>query len=130
MFAIVRLGNQQFKVKAGDFIRVPFQNQSPKDSMEIPVVAFGSETEFIFDRSQLKNSKVKAVVIRQSLARKVLVFKKKRRKGYRRTRGHRQKFTELKILELCSPKGEVSEVESKKKVVAQTKASEAKESSI
>lgn len=118
MFAIIRLGNQQFKVQAGNFIRVPFQNHSVNDQINIPVVAFGSSKNLVFDSSQLKKSKVKAQVIRQSLGRKVLVFKKKRRKGYRRTKGHRQKMTELKILELCSPSGEISKVkaDSSKKV--------------
>lgn len=111
MFAIVRLGNQQFKVKAGDFIRAPFQDCSVEDKIEIPVLAFDGEKGFAFGASQLKGCKVKAVVIRQSLGKKVIVFKKKRRKGYRRTRGHRQKITELRILELCSPEGKVSRVE-------------------
>jgi len=114
MFAIVRLGGQQFKVKAGDFIRAPFQNLSPQDSIELPVIAFGSEKYFAFDSSQLKKSKVKAVIVRQSLSRKVLVFKKKRRKGYRRTRGHRQRITELQVLELKSPDGQISKAELKK----------------
>ena len=118
MFAIVCLGNQQFKVKAGDFIRAPFQNQAVEDRIKIPVVAFNSEKDFIVDKSKLKNSKVEAVIVRQSLARKVLVFKKKRRKGYRRTRGHRQKITELKIVELCSPEGEISKVDFKKKTLS------------
>jgi len=115
VFAIVRLGNQQFKVKAGDFIRTPFQNNPVDSKIDIPVVAFGSEKNFTFEKSKLKASKVKAVVVRQCLGRKILVFKKKRRKGYRRTNGHRQKITELKILELCSPEAKVSRVDWKKK---------------
>ena len=113
MFAIVKIGNQQFKVKAGDFIRAPFQKLSPGDKMDIPVLAFGSENSMICEGSQLKKSKVKAVLLRQSLANKIIVFKKKRRKGYRRTQGHRQKITELRILELHSPDGKISKVESK-----------------
>ena len=115
MFAIVKLGNRQFKVKAGDFIRVPFQNHPPSSSIDLPVLAFGDGEKFAFDSSQLKKSKVKALVVRQSLSPKVLVFKKKRRKGYRRTRGHRQKVTELQILELKSPEGQLAKVELKKK---------------
>ena len=115
MFAVVRLGNQQFKVQAGDFIRAPFQNHSPEDKIELPVVAFSSTKAFSLGPSQLKGSKVKAIVLRQSLSKKTLVFKKKRRKGYRKTRGHRQKITELKILELKSPEGEISQVKWEKK---------------
>ena len=114
MFAIVRLGNQQFKVKAGDFIRAPFQKGSQGDQIEVHVLGFGDESQFICDKIQLEKSKVKAVLLRQSLAKKIIVFKKKRRKGYRRTKGHRQKISELKIIELCSPDGQTSQVELKK----------------
>lgn len=110
MFAIICLGNQQFKVKAGDFIRVPFQSQPLDSKIDVPIVAFSNEKDLVFDKTKLKKSKVKAVVVRQLLSRKVLVFKKKRRKGYRRTRGHRQKMTELKIMELHSPEGKVNQV--------------------
>ena len=114
MFAIVKFGNQQFKVKAGDFIRAPYQNVSPGDEIEIPVLGFGDEDQFVFSADQLKKSKVKAILLRQSLSKKVLVFKKKRRKGYRKTKGHRQKISELKVLELCSPDGKVFKVDLKK----------------
>ena len=126
MFAVVRLGNRHFKVKAGDFIRAPFQNHSRGDKINIPVVAFFREKNLIMgDNPQLKSARVKAVLIRQLLDRKILVFKKKRRKGYRRLRGHRQKISELQILELKSPEGELSQVEWKGKVQAtqKTKAS-------
>ena len=115
MFAIVKIGNQQFKVKAGDFIRAPYQKLSAGDTMNIPVIAFGTEKAMICDSSQLKKSKVKALLLRQSLANKLIVFKKKRRKGYRRTQGHRQKVTELQILELYSPDGKIFKIETKKK---------------
>ena len=114
MFAIVRLGNQQFKVKAGDFIRAPFQKGSQGELIEVPILGFGDENRFICDKTQLEKSRVKAVLLRQSLAKKIIVFKKKRRKGYRRTKGHRQKISELKIIELCSPDGKTSQVELKK----------------
>ena len=114
MFAVVKIGNQQFKVKAGDFIRAPYQKCSPGDKIDIPVLAFGTEKDMICDSSQLKKSKVKALMLRQSLANKIIVFKKKRRKGYRRTQGHRQKIIELRILELYSPEGKVEKVEHKK----------------
>ena len=114
MFAIVKLGNQQFKVKAGDFIRASYQNISPGEEIEVPVLGFGGEDQFVFSAEELKKSKVKAILLRQSLSKKDLVFKKKKRKGYRRTKGHRQKVSEFKVLELCSPDGKVSKADSKK----------------
>ncbi len=115
MFAIVRVGSQQFKVQAGDYIRTPFQNHLEKEEIDLPVVAFRSEKAFLFDSAGLKGAQARAMVVRQFLGKKVLVFKKKRRKGYRRTRGHRQKITELKIIKLCSPEGQISQVESTSK---------------
>ena len=129
MFAIIRLGNKQFRVKAGDFIRVPFQNHSRGDKIDVPVVAFLSEKDRIWDKSKLKSAGVKAILVRQLLDRKILVFKKKRRKGYRRTRGHRQKISELQILELKSPEGKLSQVKWKGKAQTdQTAKTESKSS--
>ena len=113
MFAIVQLGNRQFKVKANDFIRVPFQNQAEGSQFQVPVLAFISDKNSYFDSESLKKSQVTAVLIRQMLSKKQLVFKKKRRKGYRKTQGHRQKMSELKILELKSPDGQVAKGEFK-----------------
>ncbi|MGI9548384.1 MAG: 50S ribosomal protein L21 [Bdellovibrionales bacterium] len=100
MFAIVRIGNQQVKVKAGDFVRGAFLKSST-DTVELPVIAVEEKGDFLFQKDQLKTARVKAKILREGLSKKVLVFKKKRRKGYRKTRGHRQKFTELQILEIA-----------------------------
>ncbi len=101
MFAIVRLGNQQFKVQAGDFVRVALLKSS-KETIQLPVLALEDKSGFLLDASELKTVKVTAKVLRKGLSKKVLVLKKKRRKGYRKTRGHRQNFTELQILEIAS----------------------------
>ena len=100
MFAIVRIGNQQVKVKAGDFVRGAFLKSST-DTVELPVIAVEEKGDFLFQKDKLKTARVKAKILREGLSKKVLVFKKKRRKGYRKTRGHRQKFTELQILEIA-----------------------------
>jgi len=99
MFAIIRLGNQQMKVKAGSFIRGDVTS-SKKDQITLPVLAVANKSGLVLDPVLLKKAKVTAKVLRLGLAKKVLVFKKKRRKGYRRTRGHRQKFQELQILDI------------------------------
>ena len=122
MFAIVQLGNQQFQVKAGDFVRAPYQDQPLNKKFDLPVLAFGSESDFVCDSSLLKKSRVQALVIRQSRSKKALVFKKKRRKGYRRTHGHRQKITEIRVLELKSPSGQVSKVEIQQTAPSKSKA--------
>ncbi len=124
MVAIIRLGNQQFKVQAGDFVRGAFLKDS-KETLQIPVLAIEDKSGFLLDSSELKNAKVTAKVLREGLSKKVLVFKKKRRKGYRKTRGHRQKFTELQILEIAlgSSKSSIdsNKIVSSKKGVKKTK---------
>lgn len=106
MFAIVKLGNKQFKVQAGDYIRVPYLEDilidGSKGPVELPILAVGTETGLALEASELKTSKVTAGVLREGSTRKILVFKKKRRKGYRRTKGHRQKYIDLRILEIAS----------------------------
>lgn len=130
MFAIVRVGNQQFKVKAGDFIRAPYQDQLAKTYIKLDVLAFGDDTNLVYDKKELEKSMVKGLLTRQTLSKKIIVFKKKRRKGYRRTQGHRQKITEIKIVELQDSTGKVSKVELKQikasKPVAEKQASSSK----
>ena len=124
MFAIVKVGNKQFKVKAGDFVRVPFQSLEEKSEVKLPLVAFAQDKDFVIGESSLKGSHAKALVIRHFLDRKVLVFKKKRRKGYRKTKGHRQKLTQIQVVELKSPSGKV---EKAKKTVSLKKDTPKKE---
>ena len=124
MFAIVSFSKQQFKVKAGDFIRVPRQMEEPESMINVPVLAFGEGESFAFDEPQLKKAYAKAVVLRHLRGSKILVFKKKRRKGYRRTKGHRQELTEVCIVELGSPNGEVAKADPPKKARSQEKSAQ------
>lgn len=103
MFAVVNLGDKQFKVQLGDFVRSPFLKESESQKeISLPVLAYGDDKTFLHKDSDCKKIKVKARVLRQGRTKKVIVFKKKRRKDYRRTRGHRQKFTELQIVSIGS----------------------------
>ena len=80
------------------------------------------------DSSDLKSAKVTAQILREGKSKKVLVFKKKRRKGYRRTKGHRQKFTELKILEIAAGGSKSSAPAAKASSASSKKASATKAS--
>ena len=101
MFAIVCTGNQQFKVSPGDLIRVPYlDGKKSQATVELKVLALQGKSDFLAGSADLKKASVKAVVLGHGLGKKSLVFKKKRRKGYRRTKGHRQAFTTLRITEI------------------------------
>lgn len=117
MYAIIRTGGKQYRVQAGDTVRVEKLDGelgSEIDLQEILVV--GGEKTFVGEPT-VEGAIVKAVVTRQAKAPKVIVFKKKRRQGYRRMRGHRQMFTELFVKSITSPEGEVVAAEKSAQVM-------------
>lgn len=116
MYAIVRTGGKQYRVKAGDKLRVEKLDKKLGDEFEIPEVLWiGGPDSFSGDPT-ISNAKVVAVVTHQTKAAKILVFKKKRRQGYRRMQGHRQWYTELFIKSITTPSGETSKAENDVKV--------------
>ena len=128
MYAIFRSGGKQYTVKAGDVVRVEKLRQQLGAEIDLTDVLFvGGDKEYI-GTPVVSNAKVKAVVTSQDKAPKVIVFKKKRRQGYRRMRGHRQLFTELFIKEITNPEGQSSKAESKPKVSDPVKKQEVKSS--
>ena len=98
MYAIIRAGGKQYKVQAGDTVRVEKLAAKLGDTFDLPeVLLVGGDKTFIGE-PLVKNAKVTVTVTRQAKAPKVIVFKKKRRKQYKRTKGHRQGYTTLKII--------------------------------
>ncbi|XP_042485260.1 50S ribosomal protein L21, mitochondrial [Macadamia integrifolia] len=99
VFAVVQIGSHQFKVSNGDTIyteRLKFCEVNDKLILN-RVLMLGSRTETIIGRPTLPEAAVHAVVEEHALDAKVIIFKKKRRKNYRRTKGHRQELTRLRI---------------------------------
>ena len=122
MFAVVRSGDKQFKVSSGALIRVPYlAGEKPKATLKLEALALEKGTDFFVAPGDLKKAFVTAKVLRHGLSKKTLVFKKKRRKGYRKTKGHRQAFTELQIIEIKFPSGKAISQEKSKKGLAKTK---------
>jgi large subunit ribosomal protein L21 len=84
MFAIIRTGGKQYKVQAGDLIRVEkLENALGSEFEVVDVLMIGGDASTVIGQPTVKNAKVGVVVTQQSRERKVLVFKKKRRQGYR-----------------------------------------------
>jgi large subunit ribosomal protein L21 len=107
MYAIIKTGGKQYRVQPGDVLRVEKLQNDLGDEIEIKeVLLVGGDKTFIGEPT-LSNAKVTAVVTNQARAPKVIIFKKKRRQGYRRLRGHRQLYTELFIKSITSPEGHV-----------------------
>jgi len=98
MYAVVRSGGKQYKVSAGDVLRVEKLDAQVGDKITLEDVLLISNGETVqVEASQLAQAKVTARVTAHGRHKKIVVFKYKRRKGYRRKQGHRQDFTELAI---------------------------------
>ncbi|XP_057463911.1 50S ribosomal protein L21, mitochondrial-like [Actinidia eriantha] len=102
VFAIVQIGSHQFKVSNGDCIfteRLKFCEVNDKLILN-KVLMLGSQSQTIIGRPILSDAAVHAVVEEHALDAKVIIFKKKRWKNYRRTKGHRQELTQLRITDI------------------------------
>ncbi|XP_019234469.1 PREDICTED: 50S ribosomal protein L21, mitochondrial-like [Nicotiana attenuata] len=102
VFAVIQIGSHQFKVSNGDSIfteKLKFCEVNDKLILN-KVLLLGSTDQTIIGRPILPDAAVHAVVEEHALDAKVLIFKKKRRKNYRRTRGHRQELTKLRITDI------------------------------
>jgi large subunit ribosomal protein L21 len=98
MYAIVRTGGKQYQVACGDQVRVEKLEGNIGESIDLSEVLMVVDGEDVkVGRPVLENAKVTATIAEQGRAKKVIVFKKKRRKGYRLKQGHRQSFTALRI---------------------------------
>tara|TARA_Y100000385_G_scaffold289814_1_gene360501 strand:- start:13723 stop:14034 length:312 start_codon:yes stop_codon:yes gene_type:complete len=98
MFAVVTIAGQQFKVEQGQEIFVHHLDQSEGDKVafdEVLLTSDGAKTKV--GTPTIKGASVKASVLGHQKGDKVIVFKKKRRKGYQVKNGHRQQFTKIKI---------------------------------
>ena len=106
MYAVIRTGGKQYKVKAGDLLKVEKLDKSLGDEFEMGDILFVSGNSVHIGEPTVASAKVTVVVTQQSKAAKILVFKKKRRQGYSKLNGHRQPFTELFVKSITAPDGE------------------------
>jgi len=97
-YAIIRTGGKQYQVSAGSLVRVERIAGNVGDEVELKdVLAVFDGDNSRIGQPTVEGAVVTARIVEQDKAKKVLVFKKKRRKGYRVKRGHRQMFTALEI---------------------------------
>jgi large subunit ribosomal protein L21 len=101
MYAILRSGGKQLKVSAGDVVRIekPSSKKAAKGAELIlsDVLLVSGDGDVRSVKDDLSGVSIKATVIGEFRTKKVLVFKKKKRKQYRRTKGHRQTMLEVRI---------------------------------
>ena len=98
MYAVVEVGGTQVKVQEGDRIRVSRLRAEAGGRITLDrVLLVSRDGETLVGTPRLANAAVEASVVGHGRGDKIVVFKMKRRKGYRRKNGHRQPFTELRI---------------------------------
>lgn len=95
-YAIIRSGGKQFRVEEDGNVRVPLMDKQVGDEIELDVLLLaGDETKT--GTPLVDGARVTATVVDHGRDDKIIVFKKKRRKQYKRKQGHRQGYTTLKI---------------------------------
>lgn len=98
MYAIISSGGKQFRVEEGETLRLEKLDAQPGDKIELDQVLFVSTDDGVKVGNPLvESAKVNGTVLAEGKGRKIVVFKKKRRKQYRRKTGHRQLFTEVLV---------------------------------
>ena len=104
MYAIVNTGGKQYKVATDDVITVEKIEGNEGDKITLPVIFLNDGKKIVTDPDKLAKAKVTAQIVEQFKGEKQLIFKFKKRKNYKRTRGHRQNLTRIQITAVCSEK--------------------------
>lgn len=103
MFAVIETGGKQYKVAENDIIKVEKLPGKAGDTVKLEsVLMMGDEKQVKVGTPRLAGTSVTAKILEQSRGDKIIVFKKKRRKKYRRTQGHKQDLTVLQITSIGS----------------------------
>ena len=108
-FAIIKTGGKQYKVSAGEILKVErLKDSKPESKIEFKeVLAYGNEKSCEIGAPTVSGAKVEADLIKNSKERTVLIFKKRRRKNSRRKNGHRQQYSMVRIKKIFSKDGVV-----------------------
>ena len=124
-FAVIQTGGKQYKVKAGEIIKVEkLEDSKPETKVEFKeILAYGDDKSIEVGEPTISGAKVEADLIKNSKNRTILIFKKRRRKNSRRKNGHRQQFSLIRINKIFSKDGKIiSEAEKIKKEIKEVKA--------
>ena len=101
MFAVINISGKQYKTNKGTHLKVPKQNHDIGSKIKFENVLLISDGEKThIGKPAIKGASVTATILSHNRYKKILVYKKKRRKGYQRKNGHRQWYTELEINEI------------------------------
>ena len=104
MYAVIKTGGKQYKVEEGDKIQIEKLEAAAGETVTFDEVLFIGGDEYKLGEPKLTGATVTGTVQRQLRAKKIIVFKMKRRKGYHKKQGHRQYLTEVSITKIDSGK--------------------------
>ena len=96
-YAIIRSGGKQFRVEEGGTVRLPSIDKAAGETVELEALVVGGDGGVRVGSPVVDGAAVRATVVDHGRGDKIIVFKWKRRKQYKRTRGHRQDYTTVKI---------------------------------
>jgi len=123
MYALIKLSGKQIKIEEGKDIKIPFQSTKVGSKIKIENVLFFDDGK----KKQIGNPFIKSIsfeakIVAHGEENKILVYKKKRRKGYEKKRGHKQKFTMIKVDKIVAKSTKkTSSTTTKKKTSTATK---------
>jgi large subunit ribosomal protein L21 len=96
-YAIIRSGDKQFRVEEGGTVRLPSINKDAGETVELDALVVAGDDGVRVGAPLVEGARVTGTVVDHGRGDKIIVFKKKRRKQYKRTQGHRQNYTTVKI---------------------------------
>jgi large subunit ribosomal protein L21 len=109
MYAVIRTGGKQYRVAQGETVRVEKLPVSAGDKLSFESLLFSDDAgRVLVGNPMVSGIKVEAEVVEQGRGQKIILFKYKRRKSYRRKNGHRQPYTALRITAIGGQKSEPS----------------------
>ncbi len=102
MFAVVNIAGQQFKVSENNAYYVPKLSEEPEAEVTFDdILLLGDDKKVKVGNPSVKGAKVTAKILEHLKDEKIIVFKKKRRKGYRKFNGHRQQLTKIEVTKIA-----------------------------
>ena len=97
MYAIIQTGGKQYRVQQGDVIFVEKLNAEPETKVNFDVLLLGGDKQLTVGKPMVEGAKVEGRILAQTLGEKIVVYKYKSKKNYRRKMGHRQPYTKVEI---------------------------------
>ena len=125
-YAIIQTGGKQYKVKAGEILKIErLTDSKPETKIEFKeILAYGDDKSIEVGSPIIEGAKVEANLIENSKERTILIFKKRRRQNSRRKNGHRQQYSLIRINKIFSKDGKI--LSESEKILKSTKKVETK----